>query len=167
MKEIDLQGQEITGKTVKEVEKEIRKPEGISAIIEQWKDQFIPLGTVLLLIIMTIAMWNLKHEVSELQAKIFELNSDNASLREQFEVQAKLIFPTTELTDNKGTEEFLSHVVQAGDCFENISERYYQTADYAYELARLNGLTINSTLQIGQTIKVPKEAEKLNEKRGP
>lgn len=167
MEQINLQTNEISGKTIKELEKLIRKPEGISGIFAQWKDQFIPIGITLLLIIMAVVIWNLKHEVSELQTKISHLNSENASLKGQLDEQVNQVLPALKLPDNKGTEEFISHRVQEGDCFENISERYYQTGDYASELARLNGLTITSTLQIGQLIKVPKEAGKLNSKKEP
>lgn len=150
-----MQSNETFGKTVSELEKKIHKLEGISGFYEKWKDQLISIGIVLLLVIMIIVMWYLKHEISEMQNKIYQLNNDNVSLRAQLDAQAKYVLPAIKLYDNKGTEEFLLHVVQAGDCFENISEHYYQTSDYALALARLNGLKINSTLKIGEIIKVP------------
>ncbi|HBC92751.1 MAG TPA: hypothetical protein DCZ10_07550 [Pelotomaculum sp.] len=106
-------------------------------------------------------IWSLKCEVSYLEAAITQLNSENASLKEQIYAQAKQILPTTKTSDDKGVDGFIFHVVQGGDCFATISERYYQEADYTSELARLNGLTIHSTLHIGQIIRVPKNKADL------
>jgi len=125
------------------------------------KERLLPLAIVLLFVIMLTIIWSLKCEVSYLGATISQLNSENASLKEQIYAQAKQILPTTKTSDDKDADGFIFHVVQAGDCFATISERYYQELDYTSELAKLNGLTINSTLHIGQVIRVPKNKADL------
>jgi LysM repeat protein len=161
MDQINQQSNEVFGKSIRELEKHIGKSKGISVIAAQLKDRFIPLGIVLLFIIMLAVIWSLKSEVSSLQTEVSQLNNDNRALKEQIDAQAKEVLPVIKTSGDKGTEAFISHVVQEGDCFATISERYYQADDYASELAKLNGLTINSTLQIGQIIKVPKNKADL------
>lgn len=157
MNEIKLQPNDVFGKSISDIEKQIIKTKGKSVIAAR----LFPQGIVLLFVIMLAIILALKCEVSGLQATITQLNSENASLNSKLNAQAKLVLPAIKTSEDKGTEGFISHVVQAGDCFDAISERYYQTGDYVSELARLNGLTINSTLQIGQIIRVPKNKADL------
>ena len=163
MKQINQQSNEVFGKSIRELEKHIGKSNGISIIAAQLKDRFLPLGIVLLFIIMLAVIWSLKSEVSSLQAAVSQLNNDNRTLKEQNDAQAKGVLPAIKTSGDKGTEAFISHVVQEGDCFATISERYYQADDYASELAKFNGLTNNSTLHIGQIIKVPKSKVELKQ----
>jgi LysM repeat protein len=105
---------------------------------------------------MLAIIWGLKFEISGLQAAISQLNIENTSLKEQLDAQTKQVLPSAKTPDDQSTEKFIYHAVQPGDCFATISERYYQSDAYASVLAKLNGLTIESTLNIGQIIKVPK-----------
>lgn len=156
MNQIKPQFDDIFGKSVGELEKQIRKSKRTSIIAAQLKDRLLPLGVILLFVIMLAIIWGLKFEISGLQAKISQLNNENISLKEQLDVQAKQVLPAEKTSDDQGTEGFIYHAVQPGDCFATISERYYQADDCASELAKFNGLLIESTLHVGQIIRVPK-----------
>jgi LysM repeat protein len=156
MNQIKPQFDDIFGKSVGELEKQIRKSKRTSVIAAQLKDRLFPLGVILLFVIMLAIIWGLRFEVSGLQSKISQLNNENTSLKEQLDAQAKQVLPAAKTSDDQSTGELIYHAVQPGDCFATISEQYYQADDCASELAKLNGLTIESTLHIGQIIRVPK-----------
>ncbi|OPX90101.1 MAG: hypothetical protein A4E53_01316 [Pelotomaculum sp. PtaB.Bin104] len=156
MCEIKSQSNDIFGKRISEIEKQNSEFKGKPVMAAQLKEWLFPLSIVLLFVIMHAIIWGLKCEVSSLRATITQLKSDNASIKSQLDAQVKQVLPAIKTLDDKTTEEFIYYVVQEGDCFETITERYYQTSEYASELAKLNNLTIHSILQIGQIIKVPK-----------
>ena len=68
-------------------------------------------------------------------------------------VQAKIEKVSFEKSD--------SHVVKPGETLSNIAKKYHLQLDY---LAALNGLTRNSTVRIGQRLKIDGELPKLDDK---
>ncbi|OPY60834.1 MAG: hypothetical protein A4E56_02446 [Pelotomaculum sp. PtaU1.Bin065] len=60
-------------------------------------------------------------------------------------------------------DEIIYYEIQKGDCFETIATYYYGSESYASELARFNKMKVNSILNIGQIIKVPRETDKLRQ----
>lgn len=161
MNEIKLQSNDVFGKSVSDLEKQISESKGKPVITAQLKDRLLPLGIILLFIIMLAVICDLKFQVSSLQATISQLNSDNALIKSQLDAQVEQVVPATNAAGDKTAEGFIYHVVQAGDCFETISEQYYQADDYASKLAKLNGSTIKSILHVGQVIRVPKNKADL------
>jgi len=68
-------------------------------------------------------------------------------------------------TSNTGTSEggtetrsdYTNYVVKPGDTLNGISLSLYGTESYASQIAQLNGLPLESVLQVDQTLKVPKK----------
>ncbi len=53
--------------------------------------------------------------------------------------------------------DYTNYVVKPGDTLNGISLSLYGTESYASQIAQLNGLTLESVLQVNQTLKVPKK----------
>jgi hypothetical protein len=151
------QSNEVFGKNISELEEQIYSSGVTSVVATQTTSHLFSLCAIFIFLIMLAIICGLKYEVSSLKSTISQLNNENTSLKEQVAVQTKQALPDKNNTDDKTAEGFIYHIVQEGDCFENISKKYYQTGDYVSELARLNGLTAYSTLHIGQVIRVPKK----------
>jgi|GEM_PF-2988848 len=147
MKKID--NHEIIGKAVKELDK--CNFQDNKYFFSQQKHLLLGLSILSLFIFLTGTVWSLKHETTILKSKVSQLNEENASFKEQISIQ------TNQLPDN----EFIYHEIQEGECFETISKRYYGTENYASKLALLNNMTVDTILNIGQIIKVPKESDML------
>ncbi|GBF33770.1 hypothetical protein DCCM_2880 [Desulfocucumis palustris] len=55
---------------------------------------------------------------------------------------------------------YINHRVQSGESLSHISKRYYNSIRYSEYLAKVNGISVNSQLSVGQIIKVPGNPDK-------
>ncbi|MFZ5596602.1 MAG: LysM peptidoglycan-binding domain-containing protein [Bacillota bacterium] len=161
----------IEGKTVRELEEYLYRRRSIKF--------FSPKNVLLLLMCILFAsaavfFWNMKKEISSLKNEITQLNSENEVLKKQvdgYKTNQQTVIqsagkggtavqstPASQNASNQGND-IIYHVVGAGDCFEVISNKYYGTEKYAPDLARLNGMTVNSIMRVGQKIKVPNKPD--------
>ncbi|WP_347488621.1 LysM peptidoglycan-binding domain-containing protein [Desulfoscipio sp. XC116] len=149
------------GKSVREIEKQISNGKGVLG----WRVRIVHILLALLFILLGYggASLILHNEIDRLVAdnttmkiKNGVLKEDNASLKKQ-------------LNDNQRVNQPISviyHDVKKNDTLGSICVRYYGTGSYASHLAKLNGLTVKTTLQVGQIIKVPKEPDASWKKNG-
>lgn len=92
-----------------------------------------------------------KEETAKMQAKCDSLTFVNQQVNQQL---ATLIDNTPQ---NSDAEEplCLPYTVQSGDSFWRISRKFYGDGRKHQEIADFNGLTTDSALHPGQTLKIP------------
>jgi hypothetical protein len=142
------------GKSIREIEKQINSEKSG----HNWQvviTRFLP-GLLLVLLGYGLAGLNWHSQMDRLNADNTSLKIENGILREENASLQK------QLTDWQTTDKLTSiiyHDIKRHDTLGSISVKYYGTDGYASELAKLNGLTVRTTLQVGQIIKVPRKPE--------
>ncbi|MDF9407176.1 LysM peptidoglycan-binding domain-containing protein [Pelotomaculum isophthalicicum JI] len=155
---------EIIGKAVKDIEgmdfQETRP------VLMQKKYLILGLIVTVLLIIIAGIVRIYMCETSESPTQAGQLNEDEGfvtfkeQVKEPVNQQQENQQPVNQQTP---ADDIIYYKVQEGDCFEKIAIYYYGTESYASELARYNKIDVDSILSIGQTIKAPKETDKLKQ----
>lgn len=144
----------IEGMTVKELEEYLnKKPRGLFKNFAQHKISFVGIILGLLLIFMSGSLWDLQREVVVLRAEVARLEAEKAALETELAGNSKQDIKQPE-------QKFKYYHIQSGDSFSVISKRYYGTEKYASILARINGISEDAQLNLGQVIKVPNKLDK-------
>lgn len=148
--------QDYFGLTVIELEKSILRehPDSnldmVKYFLSDWGRLLATIFLLIIMLLVSISVLNINREMSELSKELSFLQTEYARLNEennQLQIQ---------LSESRQQNELILHSIERGDHFSYISELYYGTADFAPYLAELNEINMNSQLQIGQIIKVPK-----------
>lgn len=157
----------IEGRTVREIEKYLAaKPLNYSGRILKALLMFLAAGLILILPVSII--WDLRQDSAALRAQVASLQEENDMLKKQIAGRMQLVNPAQSKeetlprnSDSSGLQPggYINHRVQSGESLSHISKRYYDTIRYSEYLARINGLSVNSQLNVGQIIKVPVEPD--------
>lgn len=141
------------GKSIREIDSQNNGKVGIS-----WRfviSIIIP-GLLLILLGYGLASFYLHGKINRLNASIADLQMENGILKEE---KALMQSQLAEMQVASGSTDFIYHDVKHQDTLGSISVKYYGTGRYAAELAKLNGLTVRTTLHVGQIIKVPRKPQ--------
>jgi LysM repeat protein len=177
------EGFKFEGRTIRELESYLsgRQANSLGII----KVLLIFLAIAVLLVLPGSLIWTMKQDVASLKSENARLSRENSSLQQKLAGVKSNIAPTvvagaspqTGLQPSGQTgagagssvaknisqgepDGLIHHQVQPGEYLSLISQQYYGTIKYTGYLAGLNGIDMNSRLNVGQVIKLPKEPDK-------
>ncbi|WP_027365332.1 LysM peptidoglycan-binding domain-containing protein [Desulfotruncus alcoholivorax] len=126
-------------------------------------------GAIFVLLMFLIG-WQINLKIANLRVENNNLVAENTALKEEVsELKTQLagikmaekLLPQD--TQPKGTiqNEYIYYEIRPKDTFGDISNKYYGVPIYGPALAKFNGLSVKTMLQVGQVIKVPIKPDKL------
>ncbi|SFQ95817.1 LysM peptidoglycan-binding domain-containing protein [Desulfoscipio geothermicus] len=141
------------GKVVKEIEESINKNKKL-----HWKAiLYLSAGVVFIFLLLTA--WNAHQETVILKTTVNSLKAENNVLKKE-NITLKEELRSYRTKKETSQNKYIYYEIKQNDTLGSISLHYYGTEIYAAKLAEMNGLTVNSTLRVGQVIKVPKKPDK-------
>lgn len=154
----------LEGKTIREIEEEhLNGGESYGVLFT------FGAGAILLLLVFFIG-WQINSKIANLRVENKNLVAENTVLKEEVN-QLNNQLASIRMTENlpepetkpevSAQNEYFFYEIKPRDTLGDISNEYYGVPTYAPELAKLNGLSVNSTLRVGQIIKVPIKPDKL------
>lgn len=119
-------------------------------VAKRGKGKIAIIPTIVTCIFFLVAVFSIA-ELHKNKSEIKEIAAENTSLVEEL---TELKQEIAETTANKSAEAKVNftYIVQHGDSFWRISKKLYGTGTKCEELARNNGLTINSPLKTGDAL---------------
>jgi len=157
---------EIIGKSIKDIEIIYSKD---TSFIQKKHLMLGLMITVLLIFVMGVRIYKLEMSVPPTQNLQNNEGEEYVSFKEQVGEPVEQQSVEQQSVDQQPAgqtppaDEIIYYEIQKGDCFETIATYYYGSESYASELARFNKMKVNSILNIGQIIKVPRETDKLRQ----
>jgi LysM repeat protein len=142
----------LEGKTVREIEASLKN-----------KNRKTQLKSLLLLvmgaalIILSCVIWHQNTVLARQKAANDMLAVENKTLKEEINILKEKLAGYQVVNELPQNELYLYYEIKPGDTLGKISQQYFGTDDHASRLAKLNGLTVEATLQVGQVIKLPKK----------
>ena len=160
-----LNSNKLEGKTVREIDEE-----QLSGGRNYGMLLAIAAGALLVLLVLFIS-WQVNSRINYLRIENRNLIAENAALKEEVNtLQNQLtsikktgkVQPLQNIQPNEIIQnDYIYYVIKPRDTLGDVSNKYYGVPIYGPGLAKLNGLKVNSTLQVGQIIRVPIKPDKL------
>jgi hypothetical protein len=154
--------QEYAGLTLKELENKLvtEGPEGriknIVRVIIYWGRSLLAISLAAVLIWGAFYTISLKKEINELRGQLISQTAGLTQAENAGQNQLAEVTPPVSPID-PSQNSFIMYSVQSGDKLTTISSVYYSREDFAPNLAELNGIPVDSQLNVGQKIKVPEK----------